>query len=98
MHARTGRVTFSPEKADELVSHVRDTIVPKYENADGFKGFTLLLDRSAGEGIGISFWDSEGAMRATDDLGDQAREGAAEAGSGQDQGAQRFEVAIDTMA
>jgi hypothetical protein len=23
---------------------------------DGFKGFTLLLDRSSGEGVGISFW------------------------------------------
>src|SRR5881227_3626328 len=74
MHARTGRVSFSPDKADEMVSHVRDTILPKYEDSDGFKGFTLLLDRSGGEGIGISFWESEDAMRATDELGDQARE------------------------
>lgn len=98
MHARTGRVSFSPEKADELVSHVRETIVPKYEGSEGFKGFTLLLDRSGGEGIGISFWETEEAMQATDSLGDQAREGAAEAGSGRDQGAERFQVAIDTMA
>jgi hypothetical protein len=37
-------------------------------------------------------------MRATDDLADEARRGAAEAGSGSDQGPQHFEVAIDTMA
>jgi hypothetical protein len=37
-------------------------------------------------------------MRATDDIGNQARQGAAEAGSGDDRGAQHFEVAIDTMA
>ena len=98
MHARTGRISFSPEQADAVVSHVRDTIVPKYERSDGFKGFTLLLDRSGGQGIGISFWESEEAMRATDELGDQAREGAAEAGSGEDQGAEHFDVAIDTMA
>ena len=98
MHARTGRVSFSPDKADELLSHVRDTIVPNYESSQGFKGFTLLLDRSGGEGIGISFWESEEAMKATDSLGDQARQGAAEAGSGRDQGAERFEGAIDTMA
>jgi heme-degrading monooxygenase HmoA len=98
MHARIGRVSFSPDKADQLVSHVRETIVPKYESSDGFKGFTLLLDRSSGEGIGISFWESEEAMNATDRLGDEARQGAAEAGSGRDQGAQRFEVAVDTMA
>ncbi len=98
MHARTGRVSFSPDKADEVVSHVQDTIVPKYESSQGFKGFTLLLDRSSGQGIGISFWESEEAMKATESLGDQAREGAAEAGSGRDQGSERFEVAIDTMA
>jgi heme-degrading monooxygenase HmoA len=98
MHARMGRITFSPEKADDVESHVSDTVVPRYEDADGFKGFTLLLDRSGGQGVGISFWESEDAMRATDDIGDQARQGAAEAGSGSDQGRQYFEVVIDTMA
>ncbi len=98
MHARTGRISFSPESADDVLSHVRESVVPKYEQSEGFKGFTLLLDRANGEGIGISFWESEDAMRATDQLGDQARTGAAEAGSGRDQGAERFEVAIDTMA
>jgi heme-degrading monooxygenase HmoA len=80
------------------VSRVRDTIVPRYEQSDGVKGFTLLLDRSRGEGLGISFWESEDALRASDSLGDEARRGAAEAGGGEDQGAERFEVAIDTMA
>jgi hypothetical protein len=37
-------------------------------------------------------------MRATEDLAAEARQGAAEAGSGSDQGPQHFEVAIDTMA
>ena len=98
MHARTGRVSFSPDKADDVVSNIRDTVVSQMQQREGFKGFTLLLDRSKGEGIGISFWESEDAMRATDDLADQVRQGAAEAGSGRDQGAERFEVAIDTMA
>ena len=97
MHARIGRVSFSPDSADAVVGHVRDTIVPKYQQSEGFKGFTLLMNRSGGNGTGISFWESEEAMRATDDLGDQARRGAAEAGSGQDEGAASFEVAIDTM-
>jgi heme-degrading monooxygenase HmoA len=93
-----GRVSFSADRADDVINHVRETIVPKYEESAGFKGFTLLLDRSSGEGVGISFWENEDAMMATDDLGDQARQGAAEAGSGDDKGAERFEVAIDTMA
>jgi heme-degrading monooxygenase HmoA len=98
MHARMGRITFSPDKADDVTSHVRDNVVPKYEDTDGFKGFTLLLDRSGGRAVGVSFWESEEAMRASDDLGDQARQGAADAGSGSDQGRDYFEVTIDTMA
>ena len=98
MHARIGRISFAPETKEQLTSHVRDNVVPRYEDADGYKGFTLLLDTSRGEAIGISFWDSEEAMRATDSLGDEARRGAAEAGSGSDQGLQHFEVALDTMA
>jgi heme-degrading monooxygenase HmoA len=98
MHARIGRISFSQENADQVTSHVRESIVPKYEETDGFKGFTLLLDRSGGEAIGISFWESEDAMRASAALADQARQGAAEAGSGSDQGQQQFEVALDTMA
>lgn len=98
MNARIGRITFSPDKADDVTAHVRDNVVPKYDDADGYKGFTLLVDRSGGTAIGISFWENEQSMRATDSLGDEARQGAAEAGSGSDQGPQHFEVTIDTMA
>jgi heme-degrading monooxygenase HmoA len=98
MHARMGRITFSPDKADDVTRHVQENVVPSYERTDGFKGFTMLLDRSGGQGVGISFWESEDAMRATDSIGDQARQGAAEAGDGSDQGRQYFEVPIDTMA
>lgn len=98
MHARIGRITFSQENADQVTSHIRDNVVPNYEGTDGFKGFTLLLDTANGEAVGISFWESEDAMRASDAIGDKARQGAAEAGSGSDQGLQHFEVALDTTA
>src|SRR5256885_15324281 len=53
MNARMGRVDFQADKADDVVSHVRENIVPRYEETEGVKGFTLLLDRARGEGIGI---------------------------------------------
>jgi heme-degrading monooxygenase HmoA len=98
MHARIGRVSFSSDKADDVTNHVRENVVPKLEEADGFKGFTLLIDRSGGEGLGISFWESEDALRATEQLSDENRQGAAEAGSGDDQGRTEYEVVLDTMA
>src|SRR5829696_4693868 len=75
MHARIGRITLEHDNADDVTTHVRDNVVPKYEDADGFKGFTLLIDRLGGQAIGISFWENEEAMRASDSLGDQARQG-----------------------
>src|SRR5436190_23169006 len=98
MHARIGRVSFSPDKADEATNHVRQNVVPRLEEQDGFKGFTLLIDRSNGEGVGISFWESEEALRATDSLADEVRGGVAESVEGSDQGKINYEVALDTMA
>jgi heme-degrading monooxygenase HmoA len=98
MHARIGRVTFSADQADQAVSHVRENVIPKLQEQDGFKGFTLLIDRSGGQGIGVSFWESEDALRATHELADQVRGGVAQAVGGSDEGQQSFEVAIDTMA
>jgi hypothetical protein len=37
-------------------------------------------------------------LRASEQLADENRQGAAEAGSGDDQGRTEYEVAIDTMA
>jgi heme-degrading monooxygenase HmoA len=98
MHARAGKVSFSSDKADEVTRHVKENVVPRLQEQDGFKGFTLLLDKSNGEGVGLSFWESEEAMRATEDISKEARSGAAGAGGGEDRGFVSYEVAIDTMA
>ena len=58
MHARIGRISFSPDKAEETTNNVKQNVVPRLEQQDGFKGFTLLIDRSSGEGLGISFWNA----------------------------------------
>ena len=97
MNARLGRITFAADKVKEVVGRVESDVVPLYEQSKGFKGFTLLLDRASGQGIGISFWETEEDMLATDDLGEQARRTAAEAGDGQDQGTAHFDVAIDRL-
>jgi hypothetical protein len=53
MHARIGRISFSRDKADEVTSHVQENVVPKYDDTAGYNGFTLLIDRSRGEAIGV---------------------------------------------
>src|ERR1700730_6601407 len=95
MWARTGTISFSPENTDDVINHVRETVIPMYEGQAGYKGFRLLIDHSNGKGLGVSYWDSEDAMRDTDSIGEQARKGAADAGGGSVEGVDRYEIIID---
>lgn len=98
MHARVVTVGGQPERTDDVIGQVRDQIVPILEGQDGFKGFTFLADRSSGKGIGISFWESEEAMRASEDAIRGARDDVATAGGAGAPAVEFFEVAVDTMA
>ena len=66
---------------------------------DGFKGFTLMADRQSGKMVGVSFWESEGVMRDSEEKIKGSRERAAETGGASEQPTvDRVEVLIDTMA
>jgi hypothetical protein len=55
----------------------------------------LLLNRDDGKALGISFWESEAACRASDELGVAARAAIAETGGGSEQNRDYWDVAID---
>jgi heme-degrading monooxygenase HmoA len=99
MHARISTLQMEPSRIDDAVSRLKEEVVPDLEQTDGYKGFTLMVDRQSGKAVGVSFWESEDAMRGSEEKGQAARQQAAEAGgaSGEPE-VERFEVAIDTMA
>lgn len=66
MHARHVTVHGSPDRVDEAVASVRDHVIPVLQDCAGFKGQLLLVDRAKGEAIGISLWDTEENMMASD--------------------------------
>jgi len=52
MHARMGRITFSPDKADDVTRHVEESIVPSalQQTADNQRGTArdpLWLERTS---------------------------------------------------
>ena len=100
MHARVTTIQMDPSRIDDAVQRLRDDDVPQFEQIDGFKGFTLLVDREGeGKAVGISFWESAEAMEASEDQVKDARERAAEAGGATEAPqVDLYEVAIDTMA
>ena len=99
MYARVTTIQMDPARTDDAIRGLRENDVPMFEQIDGFKGFTLLVDRESGKVIGTSFWESAEAMEASEDQVTGARERAAETGgaTGTRQ-VERYEVAVDTMA
>jgi heme-degrading monooxygenase HmoA len=99
MHARVSTLQMEGARIDDAVGRLKEEIVPDLEQTDGFKGFTLMVDRQSGKVVGVSFWESEDAMQASEEKGQAARQQAGEAGGASGEpGVERFEVVIDTMA
>jgi hypothetical protein len=53
-----------------------------------------LGDRRSGKTLGITFWESEEAMRASEEAADRMREETAEAGGDTIAGVERYEVGL----
>jgi hypothetical protein len=57
-----------PDMLDEGVRHAREVILPQAKEMDpGFKGIIALTDHQSGKMLGITFWESEEALRATEE-------------------------------
>jgi heme-degrading monooxygenase HmoA len=99
MHARSGAFVLSTDKVDDAISHFENEQLPRYKEQDGYKGFTLLADRDSGAVLGISFWESEDALRASDELGEEARNDIQERGEADaDPERKDWEVVVDDTA
>ena len=85
----------SPDKMDDATRHVRDQVLPQLQQQDGFKGWLIALgDQQSGKVLGIALWESEEALRATEETASHIHGGAAEATGAAAAGAENYEVAI----
>ena len=95
MHARMSIIEGRPDKVDEALRQAREVILPQAMEMDpGFKGIVALTDRQSGKIVGITFWESEEAMRATEEGANRLREESAEAGGGTVAEVERYEVGL----
>ena len=98
MHARVSTIQLDPARIDEAVSDFEEQDLPDFRQIAGFRGFTLLIDRTSGKVIGTSYWSSREQMEASEEQGESARQRVAEKGEAQSPPAvERFEVALDTF-
>jgi hypothetical protein len=59
---------------------------------EGFKGMIALGDRHSGKTLGITFWETEEAMRTSEEAAKRLREESAEAGGDTIVSVERYEV------
>lgn len=93
MYARVTALEASPDRMDDATRHVRDQVLPQLQQQDGFKGLIALGDRQNGKVIGIAIWESEEALRATEETAARLRGGTPEATGATVAGAENYEVA-----
>jgi heme-degrading monooxygenase HmoA len=88
-----------PDRIDDTVAQVQSSVLPVLEEQEGFKGFTVQVDRSSGKIVGTSYWESEETMKASEEAVSGPRAQAAEnSGAAGGPTVEHFEVALDTMA
>ena len=98
MHARVTTLDMEPARVDQVRDRLETEDVPEFQQLDGFKGMTLLTDRQSGKTVALTFWETEDALRASEEAVKGARQRAAEGGGGGEPQVERFEVILDTMA
>ena len=95
MHARVSTIYGTAEQGEEGVQNFRDQILPALKEIEGCKGAILLADRTTGKAVGITLWEDEQAMQASEEAANRLRREAAETvGGGEPPTVDRYEVAV----
>jgi heme-degrading monooxygenase HmoA len=76
--ARTTTIDAQRTSINAGITEIRDTVMPALHDMAGYVGLSLLVDRTTGRCIAASAWDSEQAMRDSDEAIRAVREHAAE--------------------
>jgi heme-degrading monooxygenase HmoA len=95
MYARLTTIEGAPDKMDEATRHVQEQTLPQLQGMDGFKGFVALGDRQSGKVLGVAFWESEEALRATEQAVSDVRSGVAGAADGIVASVEQYEVLVN---
>ena len=95
MFARIGTWQGSAEELDRWIARSREQVKPRIADDPGLVAAYWLVDRSAGTGLIVTLWQSETAMRASEQAR-QERQAAMTTNTGAVVTTDRYEV-IDSL-
>ncbi len=94
MYARVNTFQGPPDRIDESIRTVREQVLPQLQGQDGFKGLIGMVERQAGKVIGVTLWESEEALRASEEEADRLRHESAQAGDQTIANVERCEIVL----
>ncbi len=95
-----GRITLmegTPDQVEQGTEYIRQTILPAAHEIDGFRVVLNLADRDGGKAMTITLWETEEAMRASEESAERLREEAANALGATVVGVERYDVTLSEM-
>lgn len=84
----------SSEQVEQNTATLREKVLPMAQEISGWKGVLSLIDRESGKGLTLTFWESEEAMRASEEEATRIRKEASDVTDSTTSGVEWFEVAL----
>lgn len=94
MFARVTVTEGSPERIDESIRFMRETVIPEGRKMRGFKGSYLLVDRKTGKQMGIALWETESDLNASTGAAKRLRAQFVQTAAAQPPKVEVYEVAV----
>jgi heme-degrading monooxygenase HmoA len=92
MFARLVTIGGLREQVDEFARIGTEKVLPQLNRLEGFEGSLVLANRRSGEIVTVTLWQSEEALRASEEATYWLRAFSAEAAGGEVTGLDRYEV------
>jgi heme-degrading monooxygenase HmoA len=95
MYARKTGFKTSADNVDTATKVFTDDVLPPARNIPGFKGAVALADRSTGDLVAYTLWETEDAMSTSEEQANQIRgEALQKIGAAGPPDVQRYEILV----
>jgi heme-degrading monooxygenase HmoA len=94
MYVRVNRFQEHADDLDEANRIAEGELVPQLQTIPGFAGVLSLIDRSTGQSLALTFWETEEAMRDSEAAADRLRADAESLTGSEIRTIERYEVAL----
>jgi heme-degrading monooxygenase HmoA len=88
-------IEASPEAVEAGVAMLRDEVFPGVREMEGFRGMIAFGDRTTGKMMAITLWETEDAMKASEEGANHLRAATSDATSARIASVERLEVIFD---